>query len=98
MAFALNAIRDGLCIGRHLSKLYEKASGLETLMVRNREGSLHQSEPSARPFVLLSPACASFDQFSDFEARGDAFRAAVSGLPGTRSDLEQGSIGPGVAP
>ena len=30
--------------------------------------------------VLLSPACASFDQFPDFEARGDAFRQAVQGL------------------
>jgi len=30
--------------------------------------------------VLLSPACASFDQFADFEQRGDAFRAAVNGL------------------
>ena len=30
--------------------------------------------------VLLSPACASFDQYPDFEARGDAFRAAVHGL------------------
>ena len=30
--------------------------------------------------VLLSPACASFDQFKDFEARGDAFRALVRAL------------------
>ncbi len=30
--------------------------------------------------VLLSPACASFDQFKDFEARGDCFRNCVEAL------------------
>jgi UDP-N-acetylmuramoylalanine--D-glutamate ligase len=39
------------------------------------------AEASGEPaVVLLSPACASFDQFPDFEVRGDAFRAAVQSL------------------
>jgi UDP-N-acetylmuramoylalanine--D-glutamate ligase len=36
----------------------------------------------AEPVVLLSPACASFDQYRNFEVRGDAFRALVHALPG----------------
>jgi UDP-N-acetylmuramoylalanine--D-glutamate ligase len=34
----------------------------------------------AQPVVLLSPACASFDQFRDFEHRGDEFRTSVAKL------------------
>jgi UDP-N-acetylmuramoylalanine--D-glutamate ligase len=34
------------------------------------------------PVVLLSPACASFDQYRNFEVRGDAFRELVRALPG----------------
>ena len=34
----------------------------------------------ADPIVLLSPACTSFDQFTNFEVRGDAFRTEVQQL------------------
>jgi UDP-N-acetylmuramoylalanine--D-glutamate ligase len=43
--------------------------------------------------VLLSPACASFDQFTDFEARGEAFRDAVRGLTVSRRQGSQGAMG-----
>ncbi len=53
-------------------------------------GTLEEAVPRAaaqasasgldQPVVLLSPACASFDQFPDFEKRGDRFRALVQSL------------------
>jgi UDP-N-acetylmuramoylalanine--D-glutamate ligase len=45
--------------------------------------AVHSAVAQALPgdVVLLSPACASFDQFKDFEARGDAFKAIVEALP-----------------
>lgn len=40
--------------------------------------------------VLLAPAAASFDQFADFEQRGERFRALVEALPGTRMTDDPG--------
>jgi UDP-N-acetylmuramoylalanine--D-glutamate ligase len=34
------------------------------------------------PVVLLSPACASFDQYPNFEVRGQAFTDLVRAVPG----------------
>ena len=44
--------------------------------------AIRQAIEAARPgdIVMLSPACASFDQFRDYEARGDAFRQIVEAL------------------
>ncbi len=39
-----------------------------------------RASSGAKTVVLFSPACASFDQFRNFEARGDAFRALVASL------------------
>jgi UDP-N-acetylmuramoylalanine--D-glutamate ligase len=54
-----------------------------TLDIALAEASRAAAKDGTRdPVVLLSPACSSFDQFADFEARGEAFRKLVSALTG----------------
>jgi UDP-N-acetylmuramoylalanine--D-glutamate ligase len=57
---------------------YEISGTLENALA-SATADAARAEASA-PVVLLSPACASFDQFRDFEQRGDAFRALVAKL------------------
>ncbi|MEO1252491.1 MAG: UDP-N-acetylmuramoyl-L-alanine--D-glutamate ligase [Pseudomonadota bacterium] len=56
----------------------EKCGALEKAVAAARRDAA-ASDASA-PVVLLSPACASYDQFKNFEVRGEAFRAAVDDL------------------
>ena len=59
-----------------------ESSGVPLRAVRNLERALSAARDAARPdeVVLLSPACASYDQYRDFEARGEHFRALVEAL------------------
>ncbi|WP_174800545.1 UDP-N-acetylmuramoyl-L-alanine--D-glutamate ligase [Martelella limonii] len=55
---------------------------LENAVARAAEDAA-QSDAAA-PVVLLSPACASFDQYRNFEKRGDAFVSAAMALEGAK--------------
>jgi UDP-N-acetylmuramoylalanine--D-glutamate ligase len=58
---------------------YTRCGDLATALAAADRMARAEQVPGA--VVLLSPACASFDQFTDFEARGDRFRDLVAALP-----------------
>jgi UDP-N-acetylmuramoylalanine--D-glutamate ligase len=60
---------------------YERSGTLDVAVAHATRDALAHGG-SGEIAVLLSPACASFDQFPNFEVRGDAFRALVKALPG----------------
>jgi len=84
-------IRKAYLIGEAAN---EFAATLGDAIPREIDGTLdkalaaaaHDAETSSavEPVVLLSPACASFDQYRNFELRGDAFRTLVHALPGVK--------------
>jgi UDP-N-acetylmuramoylalanine--D-glutamate ligase len=58
------------------------SEGVEYARAGTLDNAVSTAAALARPgdIVLLSPACASYDQFTNFEERGDAFRRLVSEL------------------
>ena len=82
----LNHVRHAYLIGEAAPDLADALAGkVETTRSDTLGSAVAAATQAAQsagghPVVLLSPACASFDQFSDFAARGDTFRALVAGL------------------
>jgi UDP-N-acetylmuramoylalanine--D-glutamate ligase len=62
---------------------HSRSGELATAVMAAHELAQRERRPGA--VVLLSPAAASFDQFANFEARGEAFRRLVEALPGRRA-------------
>jgi UDP-N-acetylmuramoylalanine--D-glutamate ligase len=59
---------------------FERCGTLPSAVVAATRDAAASGAPE--PVVLLSPACASYDQYRNFEVRGDAFRVLVAALPG----------------
>jgi UDP-N-acetylmuramoylalanine--D-glutamate ligase len=59
-----------------------KSGTLDKAVEAAARDAIKDGRPGA--VVLLSPACASFDHYPNFEVRGDAFVRAVAALPGIR--------------
>lgn len=79
-----NKLRAAVLIGTDATKI---AAALDTVMpvyfATDMQDAVQQAAAYAETedTVLLAPACASFDQFANYRARGDAFSAAVQALP-----------------
>jgi UDP-N-acetylmuramoylalanine--D-glutamate ligase len=73
-------VRSVHLIGEAAGQLADAFAGRETHADGDLEHAVAHAASLAAPgdVVLLSPACASYDQFENFERRGDAFRKLAS--------------------
>jgi UDP-N-acetylmuramoylalanine--D-glutamate ligase len=76
-------VRSVVLLGEAADKLEQALQGACPLIrVNTLEEAVEKAREIAQPqdVVLLSPACASFDMFKNFEDRGDRFKALVEKL------------------
>ena len=69
-------------IGAAAGKIESQIKGVEVVQAETLENALRKANAVAKAgdVVLLAPACASFDQFKNYEQRGRVFKEIVRGL------------------
>jgi len=69
-------------IGAAAAKIESQIKGVEIVHAETLENAIRKANAAAQPgdVVLLAPACASFDQFKNYEQRGKVFKDVVRGL------------------
>jgi UDP-N-acetylmuramoylalanine--D-glutamate ligase len=80
---AVKRVRAAVLIGESAKKIEAALAGrVDVCAAASLEEAVQRASQLAQPgdVVLLSPACASQDQFRDFQERGERFRAAVTEL------------------
>jgi UDP-N-acetylmuramoylalanine--D-glutamate ligase len=78
-AYLIGAASDAFAATLEGAVPYTRCGTLDVAVEKAAEGAAASGAPE--PVVLLSPACASYDQFRNFEIRGDRFRELVQALP-----------------
>jgi UDP-N-acetylmuramoylalanine--D-glutamate ligase len=77
-------LKRSVCFGKdgNLLASHCRRHSLPYVQAKNLEEAVHLASEQSSPedVVLLSPGCASFDQFSDFEERGNVFKSLVRSI------------------
>ena len=93
--------RAALLIGAAADKISgHLGNAVEKVHCGTLEAALDVARHRASPgdTVLLAPACASFDQFQNFEHRGRVFQTAVAGLAGSPREPGEPKTSAGAVP